>query len=286
MNKSFKNFFHRTSILRIFLYALFLCSGINISSAQIGSNAAGTAGHDTLRSAGSTGNSHTNVQNPETKDSRRILPVFKKTINKYQPFYFFMFIGGFIMMAVIRIINPSYLRSLVSATLNLKLLLTLFKEGIFGFDITNFLLDLLCVGMLSIGVQIIFFVNQPSYYLWILSFITIAYVLKLIAIQLLANIFMSRGEALIHILMHLLFTRFLGIILLPVLFISLYQPLVDVNTLLQIIIIIILIFYIAWLLRLYIQMKSMSTSGIIYLFLYLCTVELSPLAILLKDYIR
>jgi hypothetical protein len=219
-------------------------------------------------------------------ESRRIFPVFQKTINKYQPFYFFMFIGGFIMIAIIRLINPPYLRNLFAASVNLKLLLNLFKDGIFGFNITNLLLDMLCVAMLSIGVQIYFYVNHPENFLWILSFITIVYVLKLIAIQLLANIFMGRGEALIHLLMHLLFTRFLGIILLPLLFVILYQPVMEVNILLKWIIIIILTFYSGWLLRLFIQMKTMSASGIIYLFLYLCTIELSPLVILFRDYIR
>jgi hypothetical protein len=219
-------------------------------------------------------------------EGRRILPVFQKTINKFQPFYFFMFIGGFIMLAVIRIINPPYLFNIFTASINLKLLLSLFKEGIFGFNITSMLLDILCVAMLSIGVQIFFFVNQPQYFLWILSFISIAYVLKLIAIQFFANIFMGRGEALIHLLMHLLFTRFLGLALLPLLFVILYQPLVDVNSLLKIVIIAILVFYSAWVLRLFIQMKTMSASGVIYLFLYLCTIEFSPLTILFKDYIR
>ena len=140
--------------------------------------------------------------------------------------------------------------------------------------------------MLSISIQIYFFPAQPQYFIWIIAFASTGYFLKLILIQFLANIFMGRDEALAHLLLHLLLTRLLGLVLLPVLFIGLYQTVIDVNNFLHIIFILIFILYLGWLGRLFVQMKSISPSGVFYLFLYLCTIELSPIAILLKDYIR
>jgi hypothetical protein len=259
----------------------------------------------TMNHASTTNQSSTTSQAPATstaqqtakpgsataKDSARKNEVhignkLQRTINRFVPYYVFIFLGGFVLLAVIRILDPPYLRNLIVSSINLKLLLNLFKEGIFGFNVTNLLLDVLCICMFSICIQVYFFPAHPQYFVWILAFTGITYFLKLIVIQFLANIFMGRAEALIHLLMHLLFTRLLGLVLLPVLFAGLYQPIIDVTVLLHVIVVSVFVLYLGWLMRLYVQMKSMSSSGIFYLFLYLCTIELSPLAILLKDYVR
>jgi hypothetical protein len=218
--------------------------------------------------------------------SKKIFPVIRKSVNRYPSYYLFIFLAGFVIFAIIRLIDPSYLKFLLASTININLLLNLFKEGVFGFNVTNLLLDLLCVGIGSIFIQVYFFDFQPQLFPWILAFSAVAYFLKLILIQFFANVFMDRTEALIHMLMHLLLTRILGLVLLPVLFLAIYQPEFEVITLLDGILTAVLVVYLAWIVRLFIKMKSMSPIGFVYLFLYLCTVELSPLALLLKDNIR
>ena len=217
--------------------------------------------------------------------TKKIVPVIQKSFNRYPPYYLFIFLGGFVLFALIRLIDPSYLNSVFTSAANSNLLLNLFKEGVFGFNITGLLLDTVCTCMMAIYIQVFFFSASPGLFLWILGFTTIAYILKLILIQFLANVFMDRLEALLHLLMHLLFTRILGLVLLPLLFVALYQPVFNVDELLRFVLIGIFILYLAWLVRLFIKMKSMATVDMFYLFLYLCTVELSTLAILLRNYI-
>ena len=218
--------------------------------------------------------------------TKKIVPVIQKSFNRYPPYYLFIFIGGFVLFALIRLIDPSYLQSVFASAVNINLLLNLFKEGIFGFNITSLLLDLVCISMMGIYIQVFFFNLSPDLFLWILGFTSIAYILKLILIQFLANVFMGRMEALMHLLMHLLFTRMLGLVMLPLLFFALYQPVFDVHELLRVILIVVFTLYLVWLFRLFIKMKSIAPVNIFYLFLYLCTIELSTLAILLRNYIR
>jgi hypothetical protein len=218
--------------------------------------------------------------------TKKIVPVIQKSFSRYPSYYLFIFIGGFVLFALIRLIDPSYLSSVFESALNSNLLLSLFKEGIFGFNITSLLLDLVCICMMGIYIQVFFFSASPELFLWILGFTAIGYILKLILIQFLANVFMGRMEAMMHLLMHLLFTRMLGLTLLPLLFFALYQPVFNVQELLRIILVVIFALYLVWLFRLFAKMKSIATVNIFYLFLYLCTVELSTLAILLRNYIR
>lgn len=217
--------------------------------------------------------------------SRLIIPTLKHTIDRYPTYFLFIFIGGFVLLAVIRLIDPPYLKNFIISSVNLKHLLYLFNEGQFGFGFTNLLLDVLSISMMAIAIQQMFFAQHIELFIWILAFTFAGYFVKLIAIQLVANIFLDRGEAMVHLLMHLLYTRIIGLLLLPVLFVTLYQASLSKEMLLHYILLGVGIFYLVWLFRLYIKMNSMSISGVLYLFLYLCTIEISPLAILFKDYI-
>src|SRR5580700_536757 len=102
--------------------------------------------------------------NPASKSdsnrlTKKIVPVIQKSFSRYPPYYLFIFIGGFILFALIRLIDPSYLNSVFVAAGNINLLLNLFKEGIFGFNITGLLLDLVCIGMMGIYVQVFFYTS-------------------------------------------------------------------------------------------------------------------------------
>lgn len=217
--------------------------------------------------------------------SEKIIPQLKETIERFPSYYLYIFIGCFVLLAVIRLLSPSYLKELLLSVLNLKLLLNIFKEGRFDWNVNNTLLDAIFVLMLSIGIHQGLFAHRPDFFLWVLAFTAMGYFIKLILIQLLANIFFGRGEALVHLLMHTMFTRISGLILLPVLFAGLYQTVVPISQLLLILAYILAVSYIIWLVRVYVKMKSISTGGVFYLFLYLCAIEVSPLIIILKEVI-
>lgn len=214
-----------------------------------------------------------------------VIPQVSSLINQY-PFYFlFFFLGGLVLIAGVRLLAPTYFKELFSSVFNLKLQLTSFEEGKFGFNVINLLLDLLSIAMISLFIQNYFFLLEDKLG-WIIAFVALAYFFKLIFIQFFANVFFGKGEAMLHLLLHLLLTRILGILLLPLLFISLYQGFFDVHTVLGYIFSFSAFLYALWFIRLFIKMKSLTLSGIFYVFLYLCTVEVSPLVILLKDYIH
>ncbi|MGZ5244111.1 MAG: DUF4271 domain-containing protein [Bacteroidia bacterium] len=217
--------------------------------------------------------------------SEKIIPQIKETIDRFPSYYLYIFIGCFVLLAVIRLLSPTYLRELLLSVFNLKLLLNIFKEGRFDWNVNNTLLDVVFVLMLSIGIHQGLFATDPGFFLWVFAFTAMGYFIKMILIQLLANIFFGRGEALVHLLMHTMFTRITGLILLPVLFAGLYQTVVPLPQLILVLAYILAACYVLWLVRVYVKMKSISTGGIFYLFLYLCAIEASPLIILLKEVI-
>jgi hypothetical protein len=217
--------------------------------------------------------------------SSGVLPGIRKSIDRYPLYFLFIFGGSFVLLALIRLLAPSELRDMAASVLNLKLLLNLFKDGRFGFSLTNLLMDLIAILMFSVFIQQFFFPLRQELFPWILAYVCLGYLLKMIAIQLMAHIFMGRGEALLHLLLHMLFSRATGLVLLPLLFILLYQTFIPIGPALFTVAWALLGFYLLWTVRLYAKMKSMSTSGAFYLFLYLCTIELSPLLILLKGFI-
>src|SRR6185437_10688172 len=107
--------------------------------------------------------------------TKKLVPVIQKSFNRYQSYYLYIFIGGFVLFAFIRLIDPSYLNSVFTSAANSNLLLNLFKEGIFGLNITGLLLDIVCISMMAIYIQVFFFAASPGLFLWILGFTSIAY---------------------------------------------------------------------------------------------------------------
>ena len=218
--------------------------------------------------------------------SEKIIPGISNDVNRYPLYYLFLFIGGFVLLAIVRLLSPADLMELLKSSVNMKLLLYLFKEGRFGFTVTNVLLDALAIAMFGIFFQQLVFPGHYQLFPWVLAFTFLAYILKMIAVQLMSHVFMGRSEATTHLLMQMMFTRICGIIMLPLLFASFYQTFSPIQPLIIAIGWILVCFYGLWLIRLYVKMNSVSSSGLFYVFLYLCTIEISPLLILLKYFIH
>jgi hypothetical protein len=215
----------------------------------------------------------------------QFLPRVSHTINRFPVIYLYIFGGALVLMAVMRLLVPGYLREILISVYDLKILLNSFGENRFGLNFTSFLLDLIAIGIFSIFIHQFFFHGEVAFG-WIVAFTAAVYFFKLIIIQFMANVFFGKGEALVHLLLHLLLTRLFAILLMPALFIILYQSALSTSQLLYYIFIASGVIYSGWLIRLFFKMKALTVNGAIYVFLYLCTIEIAPLAIALKDYIR
>jgi hypothetical protein len=215
----------------------------------------------------------------------QLIPRVSHTINRFPVIYLYFFGAALILLAVMRLLSPGYLREVLISVYDLKALLHSFNEGRFGFNFTSLLLDCVAIGIFSIFIHVFFFPSTIPFW-WILTFTAVIYVCKLIAVQFIATVFFGRGEAIVHILFHLLLTRLLALILMPILFIILYQNMFETHQLLQYTLLGLGFIYLGWMLRLFFKMKALTVNGAFYVFLYLCTIEIAPITIALKDYIR
>lgn len=232
---------------------------------------------------------HTDTTKTDTSKSEhpseRIIPEIEKRLSRYPLYFLYIFGGCFVLLALIRLLTPTYLGQLFMSLFNLKLLLTIYREGRFDWNLNNLLIDLIAVLMFGIVIHQSFFHDRNDVFVWVVAFTAMAYFLKMIAVVFLANIFFGRGEAIVHLLMHTMFVRITGLALLPLLLAGLYQGFIPVQELLTYYACGIGILYLFLLVRLYVKMKSVTTGGALYLFLYLCTIEITPLLICLKTVI-
>src|SRR5687768_12041630 len=63
--------------------------------------------------------------------SEEIIPQLKQNLSRHPLHYIYIFGGCFILLVVIRLVTPSYLKELLLSLINLKLLLGMYKEGRF-----------------------------------------------------------------------------------------------------------------------------------------------------------
>ena len=75
-------------------------------------------------------------------------------IHRYPPYYTYILIFALIIVAIIRIVAPSYIRQLFSSILSPSQLYALYQEGKFGFNFTNLLFDITCLAIKSVNDQI------------------------------------------------------------------------------------------------------------------------------------
>jgi len=209
----------------------------------------------------------------------------RKQIHNNPVYYTYILLGALIIIASIRIIAPTYIRELFSSVFSPAQLNALYQEGKFGFNFTNILFDIIFIAEFSILIQMAFFPAKPDIFYLIAAFTAGAYYLKLLLIQVFAYIFFDKSETLWHSLYHLLFTRTSGVMLLPCLFFTLFQTYVPEHICILIILVLLITFYSIWLIRLFVKMKIGGTSDFFYHFLYLCALEISPILILVKNFV-
>jgi hypothetical protein len=233
----------------------------------------------------STADSTTAPKDTITAEEKEPVLRLRKELHNFPSYYIYVFFAGFIILALITLVDPYYLQELFLSAFKTSHLFTLLQEGRFGLNFVNLLLDSIFILMFSILIQVEFFPDKPSLFIWIAVFSLGFFFLKIILIQIAAYIFFDKTDALLHVLMNLLFSRLMAIILLPLMFCTLYQASFPLTLLAELIIGFLLFMYIIWLLKLLVKMKIEGISGVFYLFLYLCAIEISPVLILIKDFI-
>lgn len=200
-------------------------------------------------------------------------------------FFIYLFITAFLILALCRLLNTDYFGRLIYTLTNTGQLFALFQEGSFGFNFSNLALDFSFILSLSILIQRLFFLFHSEYFIFIFVIVAGAYYFKIILIQLFAFLFFDQLDALLHVLFNLLFTRVMGLIMLPFVFFCIYQTKLEPVVPVKIAFIALLIIYAVWLVRLLVKMKLEGVSGIFYLILYLCALEVFPVLILIKKFL-
>ena len=201
------------------------------------------------------------------------------------PYVAYLFLFAFALLAIIVIIDRELLTQLFGCLLNPSQLIGLYNEGRFGFNLLNFAFDFIFVLSVTVIIQFVFFQYHPEYFIWIAIFTLAAYFVKVVFIQICAYLFFDRRVAISHSLFDLLFTRLLGLVLLPIVFCALYQSLFGMVFLMVILFVVTLCLYLIWLIMLLLKMKLDGVGGVFYLMLYLCAVEVFPLLIILKNFL-
>jgi len=209
----------------------------------------------------------------------------RNQIHTYPAYYTYILLAALVIVSLIRIIAPTYIKELFYSIITPAQLYALYREGKFGFNFTNLLFDIIFIFCFSMVIQMAFFRDRPDLFYLIAAFTAGAYYFKLLLIQVFAYIFFDKSEALWHSLYHLLFTRTSGIILVPCLFFALFQPYFPLHLCIIAILAFLIAIYGLWLIRLFVKMKIGGESDFFYHFLYLCALEISPILILIKNFV-
>lgn len=213
------------------------------------------------------------------------LPGWHDTIGNYPAYIFYLLLACTILMAVIRLLNPGEYRLIIRAAGRMRDLLTLFNEGAFTFSPPQILLDIASAVLWSIYLAFAFGGDITYTFPYVMAFTFVGFVFKMILTQFAATIFLGRDETVGLLLLQLLWYRFTALILLPLLFIGLYQKEFSLSIVLDVIGISLGILYLVWVARQWLYLANMGRYSYLYSFLYLCTAELSVAAVLLQKFL-
>ncbi|MCX6350510.1 MAG: DUF4271 domain-containing protein [Bacteroidetes bacterium] len=200
------------------------------------------------------------------------------------PTYYFYLLSGLLVSFTISIFrNSQYILQMVRAFSDENLLNTLFRDGKFGFGFMSLLFDCIFLVSASIFIQLVFFKQNEEWYPWILIFTICIYYLKLLLIQIIAYVFHPKENGMFHSLSYLLFFRIAGVLLFPLLFLSIFQITFPIQEILHYFFIAFVALYSLWTIQLLLRMGLNGFPRFVYIFIYLCALELSPVLILLKN---
>ena len=194
---------------------------------------------------------------------------------------------AFLLFATVRLIFNKYLNQLLHSTVNYSTFTRLFRERYFNLLHASFRLDLifnlelalLIYQFLSIHKINLGFSKSYSLYIACLGLIVGYFLAKRIVYYLLGILTESKPEVLEYMFNIIVFNRAMGVFLLPLTAIIAFVPLTIAEPLLYFGLLIVVIFYLLELAR-GIKIFLKKQFSILYLILYLCTLEILPLLLI------
>lgn len=195
---------------------------------------------------------------------------------------YFLLVFFLILLGLVRIYDFAYFKELFRSVIDLNYVELMDREGKLKWNVINILLDLIFVGSVA------FFIYQlqaPEItlefwecFLWVGG----GLLLHLIFTALLGAIFYTWNYIKIFLYNMVIFNRVAGVVVLPLVFITTYVPETIRPLMLKILGGLIVLYWILRMLRALFQMEGKFQHGFVYNFLYICTIEASPLIIALK----
>lgn len=195
-----------------------------------------------------------------------------------------LMLANIMLFAFVRTVNPGYMRVLFNTAINNRQLVNNIREDLNLMRLSAILLNLTYFNTLAI---ILWKASESKANLFILiigAFLLVVALLKLFVIRLLAFFLNSKSALQEHILNHFIYFQIAGIILTPFLIFTNYVPERYVNLTLTILLSIVGLFLVLREFQSLIRALQYKIS-IFYIILYLCTLELLPLAVGIRVFI-
>jgi hypothetical protein len=194
----------------------------------------------------------------------------------------------FVLIALTRLLFPQRLKQVMLAPFTRRHMHILIRSGNpFKDRITLFLglIYFLCLPMILLKISRfmnpkMLIINEPIHlYIIIIAFLALYWLVKIALVQILEVVFITRETTREYLTNMLVFNLFIGIFLLPLLFLDTY---LNGSIFLWSSIAFITISYLFMFVRGFFIGLSLKRFSYLYLFIYLCTLEIMPLIILLK----
>lgn len=193
----------------------------------------------------------------------------------------------FLLFATVRLIFNKYLGQLMHATINNSTFNRMFRERYFNLLHASFRLDLIfnltlaLFGYQFLSLHKINLGHTKSYYIYLTCLATIIgyFFAKRFIYYLVGILTESKSEVLEYLFNITVFNRVLGLFLLPITAVIAFIPLTQFEPLIYVGLGIVIIFYLLSLIR-GIKIFMKKQFSILYLILYLCTLEILPLLLI------
>lgn len=198
--------------------------------------------------------------------------------------FWILILVNLICLSASKSLNSSYLKSLFTTGIFNRQLLQNFQEELRLFSLSSFLLTLAYLNCLALILSMYFLQGVASESLMILGGVAVVLLLKFGVMWLTGFFAQSTAGIYEHFLNHLVYMQIAGIILTPLLIFTFYLPPGYRSIAIAVLAIITLLFL--FIRELYSLARAVrSRISLLYIILYLCTLELLPLVLVIRAFV-
>lgn len=226
------------------------------------------------------------VHHEEVIIDQNLIPTYlRKNVETWQTILLLL---SFFLLGFVRAFNNNRLSQSIKALFNISVAQEIIREEKVFFHRANLILTSLHFITFSLFVyNLSKFLNREEgifFYFLIVVFIVATYLIKYIFSKIIFFVFSDHNVSSEYIFTITLYNNFLGIMLIPILCIDYFTDLTFVNILNYMALPTVLLIFILRLIRLT-QMGKLYGVSYVYIFLYICTLEILPLVVLYKIFI-